>query len=178
MGYFNEQLAKGKKDEEVVISHLRSQGYTIERPTEYQDRREDTDCFIVLSDGNRLAVSIKSQQAGVKYGHIYFELYQQVKPEYRVKFQCTPRNTWIKSNHFTGKHDVYAIYQGDKIYLMYRDTVDEYVAKYGWLHIKGLSKYRKDALSAQAGYYFQDSKCGFLPNNVLEYFHVLEVNNA
>ena len=176
MSYYTDNLAKGKSDEQFVIESLRNAGYSVSMPTEYQDRREDIDCILEI-DGCLINVSIKSQQAGLKYGQIYFELQQKVKPQYYEKFGCSNgRNSWVDSNHITGKHDMYAIYQGSYIYLILRDTVDCYVEENGWLHTKPLSRYRREALERDSSYYFCDSKCGFLLNNVLSCFHTIKVN--
>ena len=174
MTYYNDQLKKGKADELLVVEKLAEAGYKLIQPTKEQDRMEDIDIIIDLGNQKEY-VSIKSQQAGIKYGQIYFELKQKVKPQYREKFGVTARNSWVDSNHIRGKHTIYAIYQGDKIFLFYRDTVDKYVAEHGWLHTKTLSRYRKEALESMPGYYYCDSKCGFLKNDVLNYFQVLEV---
>jgi uncharacterized protein (UPF0297 family) len=163
--------AAGLADEKLVKQYLTSKGLDVKEPTKDEDRFQDIDCHV-----NGIPSSIKSEQAGAKYGNIYFELAQQLTSHVGCEYTKSVLNTnrltqqdiddlveyksWEASWYVNGTALVYYIYQGDKLYVYRKQDIQAYVAKNGWLRIKTLSSYRKGYLGDS--YRYSNSACGFL----------------
>lgn len=147
------QLSKGIEAELWVRETLTRLGYRWERSTELEDRQDDIDLWVWI-DGVREPVSIKRQDAGLKYNNIYFELKAQTKGGF-----------WIDSWYHKGRATVYAIIQGDQMSLYRKADLVDYVSRNGWLKTRRLSAKTK---ATQGGSYsLIDAECGFLyPDSV------------
>ena len=163
--------AAGLSDERLVKDFLRAKGMLVVEPSRDQDMFDDVDAFV-----NGVAVSIKAQHTGLAYGNICFELAQQLTshqdcPE--TKKIITDKNlspetldklvalgSWETSWYQNGKAALYYIYQGTRLHVYTKASIQSYVAAHGWLRLRPLSRSRSAYLGG--AYRYCNSVCGFL----------------
>jgi hypothetical protein len=170
--------AKGLKDEKRVKTFMSELlGKAVLESSVYQDRFEDTDCFI---EGH--AVSIKAQHTGTIYGNICFELAQHLTVHRDCSLtgsvlanrdiqqkdvdKLVASGSWESSWYTNGKADQYYILQGDTLKIYEKSDILAYVAANGFLRMRPLSFQRK---SYQGGSYrYCNAICGYLPTNAVK----------
>lgn len=163
--------ASGLADERFVKEFLSSKGLKVDEPTKEQDRMEDTDAFV-----NGVAISIKAQHSGLKYGNICFELAQHLTTHQdcmltRVTLadkaltvanidQLIAAGSWESSWYANGKAVLYYIYQGDQLHIYKKADIVAHVAAHGWLRIRPLTKMRSSYLGGS--YRYCNAVCGYI----------------
>jgi hypothetical protein len=155
-----------------VKAYLTSKGFAVTKSTEVQDKFEDIDLFL-----EGIPASIKAEHSGIRYHNVYFELGQQLsthedcaytKSIIGTKNRLSPSDcsdlldspSWEHSWYYTGKADIYLIYQGDKLLVYKKEDIVRYVEDRGWLRICTLNNYRKSYLGGT--YRYCNSMCGFI----------------
>lgn len=168
--------AAGLSDERLVKDYLRSKGLEVTEPTQQQDHYEDTDCFV-----NGVAISIKAQHSGLKYGNICFEVAQhltefQTCPQTKILLAnknitmadidtVTALGSWEASWYQNGKAVLYYIYQGDKLHIYKKADIVAHVAAHGWLRLRPLTKMRSSYLGGS--YRYCNAICSYLDTNTV-----------
>lgn len=167
---------KGLADEQTVKTHLKNTGRLVTASTVDQDRFEDIDCFV---DG--VAVSIKSQRAGVKYGNVGLELSQHLtshegcattrvvlaNKDITVKdiARLEATGSWTTSWFINGKAEEYYIYSGEVLRIYKKVDILAYVAKNGYLRIRPL---KPETKTTQGGKYrFCNALSGYFQYNTI-----------
>jgi hypothetical protein len=170
---------KGLSDECIVKDFIKTGlNRIVMPPTIYQDHFEDIDCIV-----NGVPISIKAQHAGVAYGNIYFELSQQLtsakdcQMTRDVLAQKTINQSdlsrlesvgaWEPSWYYTGKAEVYCIYQGDLLRIYRKADIIAHVAAQGWLRIRPLSAKRTNYLGGT--YRYCNAACGYLSTKAIRH---------
>lgn len=160
--HYRAEWERGMTDEEKVMEFLSSKGFKITKSELLEDMVSDIDFYV---GSPKYSVSFKSQLKGLKFGHIYFELHtQRYNGHALVDLEDEHGRAigkWYPSWFYTGKPKYYLILQGNKLDLYYKEQIEEYVAKNGWLHVKGLSP---TVLAGQRG---KDTRCGYLSNKAI-----------
>lgn len=146
----NQMYSKGLADEQKVIELLRSQGYEV-NPSSQEDNKElDIDCYV-----NGKSVSIKSNHKGVWFKHICFELANHLTS--RADCEVTKKTidnlqsledvqrllqlpSWESGWYYTGQASNYLFYQGNKLRLYTKKSIESYVAANGFLRIRPLTE--------------------------------------
>lgn len=163
--------AAGLSDERLVKDFLRSNGVTVTEPTREQDRMEDTDAFV-----NGVAISIKAQHSGLRYGNICFELAQHLTahqdcPQSKAILnnrnlaladvnRLTESGSWETSWYQNGKAQLYYIYQGDQLHIYKKSDIAAHVALHGWLRLRPLTQMRSSYLGGT--YRYCNAICAYL----------------
>lgn len=160
----------GFEMEVKIAERLKEIGCRVNESTKAQNIRDDIDLFV-----EGAAVSIKNQQNGLKYGHIYFELATQHKvsfdpnelywtTEVQSWLAQTPWNpSWYPSWFLTGKATKYLIAQGNVVTLYSKSDILSYIQANGFARTSGLSK---AVLAGQSG---KNSVCGYLVASEVPY---------
>jgi hypothetical protein len=164
---------KGLDDERKVKSFLLRQGYSVEDSTRKDNKDLDIDAIV-----GGIPVSIKSSHAGVKYGHIGFELIVQLSkfgvcPETEdiladpAVFDMNKVNklralkSWQDSWFYSGKASVYLFYQGDKLRAYHKQNLIDYIEANGFDRIAPLS-YNAKVNQRKGRHYHANAVCGYL----------------
>lgn len=172
----NHCFARGAIAEKAVKASLAAQGFEITPSTKSENRDLDIDCYI-----NDVPLSIKAEHAGVRYGDIYFELFQQLtshsgclssrrllkqlastnKPDYdSVLQQLLQTGSWEDGWWYSGKAQLYAILQGQDIRLYLKEHLVRHWNAHGWRKVRSLSSHTKSYLGGK--YRYCNSVCGFI----------------
>lgn len=180
---------KGLQDEATVKTHLRNTGRLVTASTKEQDMFDDVDCFV---DG--VAVSIKSQRAGVKYGNVGLELSQHLtthegcattrailsNKDITVKdiARLEAVGSWSSSWFINGKAEEYYIYSGEVLRKYKKVDILTYIAKAGYLRIRPLKPETKTSQGGRYRYcnalsgYFQYNAVPHTKELVLEHYEL------
>jgi hypothetical protein len=153
------QYAKGLADEAKVIEFLKTQGYEV-NPSCFEDNKNrDIDCYV-----NGKSVSIKSNHKGVQFRHICFELINQLTTykndeESRVTLSKVPTmddvnrlratNAWEPGWYYTGEAANYLFYQGDKLRLYTKKSIQLHLELHGFIKIRALTEETKSYLGGR-----------------------------
>ena len=150
---FTNTHQNGLAEERRVIEFLRTKFNDVTVSTKKQNVEQDIDCFI-----GDIGVSIKAEHAGLKYGHIYFELENQL----------TATGEWSKDGWFyTGTAEKYVIIQGQEIRMYDKQAIVDYVEANGWFRTRTLGWKTK---ATQGGSYrTMDTLSGFLVKENVPY---------
>ena len=150
---FTNTYQNGLAEERRVIEFLRTKFNDVTTSTKKQNVEQDIDCFI-----GDIGVSIKAEHAGLKYGHIYFELENQL----------TATGDWAKDGWFyTGTAEKYVIIQGQEIRMYDKQAIVDYVEANGWFRTRTLGWKTK---ATQGGSYrTMDTLSGFLVKENVPY---------
>ena len=150
---FTNTYQNGLAEERRVIEFLRTKFNDVTVSTKKQNVEQDIDCFI-----GDIGVSIKAEHAGLKYGHIYFELENQL----------TATGDWAKDGWFyTGTAEKYVIIQGQEIRMYDKQAIVDYVKANGWFRTRTLGWKTK---ATQGGSYrTMDTVSGFFVKENVPY---------
>lgn len=133
MRTLSQEFKHGLNAEARVTQYFKSAGYEVLRSSKRDNIEFDID-LIISNKYSEMSVSVKRQDDGLKYGHVYFELWEGMEPNKikgggwngkRLTFVgdrwilVLKRPSWLD----TGRADLYAIVQGDELILIYKDTV-------------------------------------------------------
>jgi hypothetical protein len=143
---WGKSLRSGLEAEERIRHYLTAIGVEWQPSSRREDTRWDIDLWV---DGR--AWSIKRQDAGLRYGHVYFEL----------EAQRTCDGVWVPSWYHNSRAAVYAIVQGDTLRCYESIDIRDYVDLNGWERTRTLSA--KTRRYQGGNYVFQDARCGFIP---------------
>jgi hypothetical protein len=162
---------EGLVNEERVLAALCGMGKDVMESERSEDIRFDIDAYI---DG--VPISIKTQDAGVAYGHIYVELCTQITPfraweDHDLAFvtKVFPRGMrsfdpeqWGPAWYLTGTAQKYYISQnlgeqGRRVRIYSKATIAAYIRQKGFDRVCGLSA---KVLQAQS---FKNTVCGYMP---------------
>jgi hypothetical protein len=172
MTYYQHNYTLGLQGEQIVIEALEGLGAVISESTKVENVMEDIDCWVTVDDkifaaigvtAGTYALSIKRQDAGLKYGHFGFELMQQE----------TKTDEWTNSGWFnTGAAPLYAVLQGKTVTIFLKTEV-EVILKQNkkWVRKAPLSAKIRDAVSKYGRY--KDAICGYL--NVTDFKNSIKI---
>jgi hypothetical protein len=179
MSYYGSSIAMGLAGEKTVRQYLEGMGIETADSTKYENIMQDVDCWITVDrqltdigvEPGCYPLSIKRQEAGIKYGNVGFELYQQ--ETLKDGDTRTDEERWVKTGWYhTGVCPIYAVLQGNKIRLFTKLAVQNTLkSRNGWLRKCTLTARLKDAISKTARY--SDALCGYL--NIKD-IHQIELN--
>jgi hypothetical protein len=164
---------KGLDDERKVKSFLLRKGYLVEDSTRKDNKDLDIDCYV-----GGIPTSIKSSHAGVKYGHIGFELCVQLSKfgvcseteailadpaafDMNTVSKLRALKSWQDSWFYSGKATVYLFYQGDKLRAYHKQNVIDYTEANGFDRIRPLS-YGTKTSQKNGKHYHSNAVCGYL----------------
>lgn len=171
--------ANGLENEERVLAAFHEAGRDVVESERSEDIRYDIDAYI---DG--VPVSIKTQNAGVRYGHIYVELTTQQRPFYKWE-DCDHAfcdrefptylgeldHTWGPAWWFTGKAQRYVISQKvdgrRRIRVYTKAALTAYIKQKGFDRVMGLSG---PVLRGQNGL---NTVCGYMKVDEVPYVEEL-----
>jgi hypothetical protein len=156
-----EGKARAKLTEYLVADVFRSYGYEVTHASKRDEIENDID-LIVRRNDKRMTVSVKNQAAGLRYGHIYAEIWEGFSSPVDgrqsighahtyidgVRYDLTKYDGWLRF----GSADLYAIVQGTELVLVKKKRFECLVNKElhsGRANLKYLSeRYRRRALES------------------------------
>jgi hypothetical protein len=161
MSYYQHNYEHGLRGEALVIKALEDMGAIVSESTKVENVMEDIDCWITVDDeifadigvtAGTYALSIKRQDAGLKYGHFGFELMQQE----------TKTDAWTNSGWYnTGAAPIYAVLQGSQVSIFLKTEVENILKQNKkWVRKAPLSSALRNAVNKHGRY--KDAICGYL----------------
>lgn len=173
MTYYQSSYEHGLRGEVLVMETLEGLGVVVSESTKVENVMEDIDCWVTVDDeifaaigvtAGTYALSIKRQDAGLKYGHFGFELMQQE----------TKTDIWTNSGWFnTGAAPLYAILQGKTVTIFLKNEVDNILRQNKrWVRKAPLSAALRNAVSKHGRY--KDAICGYL--NVSDFKNSVKID--
>lgn len=157
--------------EDRIFAYLSAKGLKISHSTPEDDKRNDIDLYLDGPHGRR-NISIKAQETGLKYGHVYFEIATQIRAgrEWRPGDRALAEKLYGGGSlvgyepawFFTGKAEHYMILQGDDLSIYDKRTIRHILETQGAARCCGLSW---AVLKGQSG---RDSICAYLTKSDLK----------